>query len=78
MNTNTRLYYANQLVDEFEDRYPKLAQYLHTNWGLEVYNGGYLHVYDYGDVSTWYRPDLTPVLIQDVPKELILLELLYR
>lgn len=78
MSRKTRLYYANQLVQEFEDRYPKLSQYLHTNWGLEVYNGGYLHVYDYGSVGTWHRPDMTPVPIQDVPKELILLELLYR
>lgn len=78
MNTNTRLYYANRLVHEFEDRYPKLAQYLHTNWGLEIYNGGYLHVYDsFGD-GLWYRPDYTRVLPQDVPKELIVLELLYR
>lgn len=78
MDKRTRLYYANQLVDTFEKRYPSLSQYLHTNWGLEVYNGGYLHIYDQLGYGLWHRPDFTPVLIQDVPKELILLELLYR
>lgn len=78
MNTKTRLYYANQLVDTFEERYPSLSEYLHISWGLEVYNGGYLHCYDFKGNSEWYRSDMTPVLPQDVPKELIVLELLYR
>lgn len=78
MNTKTRLYYANQLVQEFGVRFPSLSQYLHTNWGLEIYNGGYLHCYGPKGKSEWYRPDMTPVLLQDVPKELIVLELLYR
>ncbi len=78
MNTKTRLYYANPLVDTFEEGYPSLSQYLHTNWGLEIYNGGYVHQYDSSGNGEWYRCDWTPVLPQHVPKELIVLELLLR
>ncbi len=42
--------------------------------------GCYIHVSNTtskGDVR-WFRSDFTPVLLADVPKELILLELLHR
>lgn len=75
----SRLYYANQLVQTFDHPFPKLDQYLHTNWGLEIYNGGYISTYVSAlDSYEWFRSDYTPVLPQDVPKELIVLELLLR
>lgn len=40
----------------------------------EIYNGAYL--YNESGVSPWFRMDLTPVLIADVPKELQALALL--
>lgn len=74
------LFYGGQLVQEFPDTCcPNLSQYLHTNWGLEVYNGGYIYASkDHGKTWEWFRCDLTPVFHEDVPKEYILLELLLR
>ena len=74
------LFYGGQVVQRFEPgEIVTCAQYLHTQWGYEVYNGGYLHwpamesLYGY----VWYRPDLTPVMLADVPKEYRLLALIH-
>lgn len=78
MKYKSRLYYGNQLVQEYD--YPiRMDQYLHTNWGLEIYNGGYISTYDPSTNSYgWFRCDYTPVLPEDVPKELIVLELILK
>ena len=75
---NARLFYSNQLVQEFDSpRFPRLGQYLHTNWGLEIYNGGYVYALNWGEYNmSWYRCDGTPVLPEHVPKELLMLNLL--
>ena len=62
------VFYANQLYKSVEvDR-----DYSLIDLGPEVYNGGYL----IGSSRKWFRCDLTPVLDEDVPKELKLLALL--
>ena len=59
------VFYANQLYMSVEEgRSYQLIE--------EVYNGGYL----IGSSRKWYRCDLTPVLDEDVPKELKTLALL--
>jgi hypothetical protein len=72
------LFYANQLVDELEYPDPigfnKLGRLVQSLYGHEIYNGGYL----YAAVSDstpcrWWRCDLTPLLDDEVPKELRLL-----
>lgn len=68
------LFYAGQLVQEWDaGEYRNLSQYTHSTWGSEIYNGGYLW---HGSLQEWYRCDLTPVLLEDVPKELLMLKLL--
>lgn len=43
----------------------------------EIYNGCYIyHNSGLPSRSNWYRGDFTPVLLEDVPKELLLLKLL--
>lgn len=39
--------------------------YPHTQVQSDVYNGGYVYHIEFHE---WYRCDLTPVLIEDVPK----------
>lgn len=76
-----KLFYGKQLVEEFgpDQPSPSMSQYLHTNWGLEIYNGGFLFASkDGGKTFGWFRPDYTPILLEDVPKEYILLELILR
>lgn len=73
----TLLLYEGEVVQEFEPGPISLQQYLHSNWGLKIYNEGY--VYAPSNTyrgSPWYRCDLTPVLLEDVPKELRVLVLL--
>lgn len=45
-----------------------------------VLEGCYIHARHpvFTENTFWYRSDFTPVLIQDVPKEYILMELLLR
>lgn len=74
-----RLFHAGELVEEFEPGKYTMAQYQRTDWGLRVYNEGYLH----GPVhprtgSRWYRPNRTSVRIEDVPKEYLVLALLFQ
>lgn len=73
----SRLFYAGQLVGEYSSWFPSMSQFLHTNWGLEIYNWGYLYASkDYGRTYEWFRADGTPVLLEDVPRELRMLNLL--
>lgn len=68
------LFYADQLVTEYETDCPSMQQFLHSTWGLEIYNGGYLYTRTFGmKARSWYRPDYTPVMTHEVPKELQLL-----
>lgn len=71
-----RLYYANQLVLTAAVRQNETMRFQ----GLpeDIYNGGYMK-YPKGHnfyPSEWSRADSTPVLLEDVPKELLVLELL--
>jgi len=71
-----RLYYKGQLFHEFND-YEPLA--IRQRFGLNVYQSGFLLLNEYKYIikeSRWFRCDFTPLLINDVPKELQLLELL--
>jgi hypothetical protein len=67
------LFYGSQLVAELD------GSKLHSGririlFGQEIYDGGY--IYSPKMTTTWWRCDLTPVLIHDVPKELRALVLL--
>lgn len=62
-----QVFYANQLIRE------TFAVPRYWDLGEEIYQGGY--VFKMSD-RTWYRCDFTPVLIEDVPKELRALALL--
>lgn len=71
-----RVYYANQVIAElYVTSHDRLKfDPLET----EIYNGGYIK-YPPGHQffpSSWSRCDGTPVLLEDVPKELLTLELL--
>lgn len=73
----TLLLYAGELAQEFEPGRISLQQYTLSNWGLKIYNGGYVYwpTNPYNG-SPWYRCDLTPVLLENVPKEYRVLALL--
>lgn len=71
------LFYANQLHTELEFHLNSLggvAHHIYHQLGGEIYNGGYLYLPS--ENHRWLRADLTPVLLEDVPKELRLLVLL--
>lgn len=70
------LFYGGQLVQEFNTAQPDLSQYLHTQWGLEVYNNGITAICQNSKPVEWYRSDRTPILLEDVPKDLRILLLL--
>lgn len=62
------VFYAGQLLISFEDNASfNNWRRMQPNCWPEVYNGGY--VYRPTD-QTWWRMDITPVLIEDVPKEI--------
>lgn len=71
MSKKTLLFYEGEVVQEFEPGRISLQQYTLSNWGLRIYNEGYVYwpSNPYRG-SPWYRCDLFPVLIEDVPKEL--------
>ena len=77
-----RLYYSNQLVEQWwrSSHFSNLSgipRLVRENHGIEVYNGGYLACTPYNHNGTeWFRCDLIPVLLGDVPKELLALELI--
>lgn len=64
------VFYAGLLYGEYD--YVSFRN-LQVQCPLELYNGGYLYRIQNKD---WYRMDLTPLLIEDVPKELQLSVLL--
>lgn len=82
MKPDVLIFYAGQLLAEFTyDQWKGGNKIL--NWTPETYNGAYLCMvtrgtYRYfGYQQGWYRPDLTPIRLEDVPKELLMLKLLY-
>ena len=66
------LFYANDLVQIIDYKLYEWDEYGHIkkNYGMEIYNGGYLYFPDSRNNQRWIRCDLTPVLIEDAPKEL--------
>jgi hypothetical protein len=62
------LFYGTQLVEEFLASDPRPNNGIKSVYGQEIYDGGYMY---YPNAKTeWWRCDLTPVLLADVPKEL--------
>lgn len=57
------VFYGTQLFGEYD----KLPSFIDV--GEEVYNSAYVYMKG-KQISGWYRLDNTPVLIEDVPKEL--------
>ena len=78
MKANAYLFYDNELVQEFDfGQKVTCSQYLHTAWGLKVYNGGFLYLPNAPhNSSCWYRCDWTPARLQDVPKIYLVMALL--
>ena len=75
------LFYGTQLVDEFNDPHdPKaipLSKRIKAAHDQEIYDGGWVYAPWYiSQPYAWWRCDMTPVLIQHVPKELRALALL--
>lgn len=71
------LFCDGELVREYDTDCPKMDEWLHSNFRLGIYNRGYLFTRQFSDKDRqWYRPDYTPVLPQDVPKEYKMLVLL--
>ena len=71
MNT-VRVFYANQLYKEMLN---VDYSWFRKECDQEIYNGAFI-CWNTALGWKWYRSDLTPVLINDVPKELLLLQLL--
>jgi hypothetical protein len=70
------LFYGNQEYSRYstwkelhKDLYP------HTQVQSDVYNGGYVLARGNNPKVDWYRCDMTPVLLVDVPKRLRMLQL---
>lgn len=83
-----RLYYANELIKEWnfetslrtlEDVYlGMIAHEILHRIGAEFYNGGYLRVRSAYHLRSrpWLRCDFTPVLDEDLPKGIRMLDLI--
>lgn len=71
-----RLYYANRLVMTGGVRQNETVRF--HDLPPDIYNGGYIKYPDGHKFypTGWSRCDTTPVLLEDVPKELLVLELL--
>jgi hypothetical protein len=73
------LFYGTQLVAELES-HETSSRHIRSRFGQEIYDGGYLYDHWYhrfkGQPRRWWRCDLTPVLLEQVPKELRALALL--
>lgn len=68
------VFFGHQIYAQYENMSAMRKDlYPHTDVQVAVYNGG--HVYDSAS-QEWYRPDMTPVLIEDVPAELRMLHLI--
>lgn len=75
MDYRVLLFYAGQLYGE----YPSTNQYFMVKKYIpnEILLGGYLHAYNWQEQSYgWFRCDGTPLLDEDVPKQLKALLLL--
>jgi hypothetical protein len=59
------MFYAGLIHMETDD----IREFRITEIGYEIYNGCYIYIKD-EKPPNWYRGDLTPCLIEDVPKEL--------
>lgn len=72
------LFYGNQLVAELTREPGKsLSQRIKDLHGQEIYNGGWIYAcWDAKSNPEWWRCDMTPCLIDHVPKELRALALL--
>lgn len=84
------LFYGNQLVEEIgadklltnRRSYSsfsgyQLGRYIQANHGMEIYNGGWVYApWHASSPYGWWRCDMTPCLIEHVPKELRALALL--
>jgi hypothetical protein len=68
------LFYGTQLVDEFLASESHINVRIKSVYGQEIYDGGY--IFSPSTSTVWWRCDLTPVLLADVPKELRALALL--
>lgn len=67
------LFYGTQVFAQYPDKKAMSKDiYPHTEVQSEVYNGGFAYM---GDERKWYRCDLTPCLIEDVPKHFQMLAL---
>lgn len=75
-----RLYYANRLVHEYEvlqiQNLPSTISMIGLMFGEEIKQGGILHCEPPFHDRPWYRCDLTPILLEDVPRETRTLQLL--
>lgn len=64
------VFYAGLLYGEYDNSSFRTLQ---IHGSLELYNGGYMYA---KHERKWYRMDQTPLLIEDVPKELLVQVLL--
>lgn len=72
------VFYAGLLYGEYSD-FSALQHSRCLSDSPEIYNGSYIYSFPkYPDstYSGWWRANWTPVLLEDVPKELLLLKLL--
>ena len=74
------LFYGGQLVTEITTSMITgrgLGRYIQEVHGQEIYNGGYIYApWQPGYSCEWWRCDMTPCLVDHVPKELRALALL--
>lgn len=67
---NLTMFYGVQLYGEFD----RWRDFWNSDINSEVYNGAYVYSPYTAKVDRidcpWYRSDCTPVLLEDVPKEL--------
>lgn len=72
------LFYGNQLVAELTREPGKsLSRRIKDLHGQEIYDGGWIYAcWDAKSNPEWWRCDMTPCLIDHVPKELRALVLL--
>lgn len=64
------LFYGGMLLDKIEvSPYDSISKTVLNTHGNEVWQGGYIYTPDYPHI-TWWRCDITPVLLEDVPPQL--------
>ena len=74
------LFYGNQLVETFEllsRTHVSLGRRIKETHGQEIYDGGWVYgPWERNQPNEWWRCDMTPCLVDHVPKELRALALL--